>query len=118
MRGSRCRSIRASCQGDGRGIWDSSRRSLIKVEVPVCARPMLVVYWARWARANQEHGPFSKTCVARVEGWAGLRAALPDPSETRRRQQRIVITTARRELPEPEKEQIEPREVKLLAEAA
>ena len=32
--------------------------------------PRLVVYWARWADARGGVGPFSKTCVARVEGGA------------------------------------------------
>src|SRR4051812_31986060 len=79
----------------------SFTRSPMKVQVPVCARPMMVVYWACWADAKGERGPFSPTCVARVEGWSSVRAALPDPAQTRQRQQRIVITTARRELAEP-----------------
>lgn len=29
---------------------------------------MLVVYWGRWADARGGFGPFSQTCVARVEG--------------------------------------------------
>ena len=35
------------------------------------AGPALVVYWARWADATGEVGPFSETAVARVEGWMG-----------------------------------------------
>lgn len=29
-----------------------------------------MVYWARWADAQGNVGPFSQTCRARVEGWA------------------------------------------------
>ena len=43
--------------------------SPIKVQHPVPPVPMLVVYWARWADAKGNVGPFSQTCVARVEGW-------------------------------------------------
>jgi hypothetical protein len=94
----------------------SFSRTPMEVEVPVCPRPMMVVYWACWADTKGERGPFSTTCVARGDGWSSLRAALPDPSETRQRQQRIVITSARRELPEPldQVEEIAVRAVKLL----
>jgi hypothetical protein len=37
---------------------------------------MLIVYWARWAGEQGNVGPFSTTCVARIEGWGG-RAATP-----------------------------------------
>jgi hypothetical protein len=30
---------------------------------------MLVVYWARWADAHGNVGPFSQTCRAGVVGW-------------------------------------------------
>jgi hypothetical protein len=44
--------------------------SPIEVEFPVpMSGPMLVVYWGRWADGKGNVGPFSKTCVARVEGW-------------------------------------------------
>jgi hypothetical protein len=41
----------------------------MKVQHPMPPVPMLVVYWARWADAKGEVGPFSQTCVARVEGF-------------------------------------------------
>lgn len=62
--------------------------------------PMQVVYWARWADSSGNVGPFSKTVVADVEGWPTTRTSLPDQTEVRRRQQKIVITSARLELPD------------------
>jgi hypothetical protein len=44
--------------------------SPIRVKHPVPPVPMQVVYWARWADARGNVGPFSQTCVARVEGWS------------------------------------------------
>lgn len=46
--------------------------SRFEVEYPVMAdgSAMLVVYWGRWADARGGVGPFSKTCVTRVEGGA------------------------------------------------
>ena len=78
----------------------SFTRSPIEVEFPMPDRPMRVVYWARWAGAKGDVGPFSKTCIAEVEGWPTSRATLPDQTEVRRRQQTIVITSARLGLPE------------------
>jgi hypothetical protein len=48
--------------------------SPIRVRPPVPPVPMLVVYWARWADAKGNVGPFSATCRARVEGWGGVAA--------------------------------------------
>jgi hypothetical protein len=61
---------------------------------------MRVCYWARWADAQGNVGPFCQTVVARVEGWDGGGRALPNMMQARERQQRIVITTARKELPD------------------
>ena len=56
----------------------SYTRSPIEVEFPIPVNgPMLIVYWARWADSTGEVGRWSKTCVARVEGWTSNRAALP-----------------------------------------
>jgi hypothetical protein len=44
--------------------------------------PRLVVYWARWADATGEVGPWSRGVVARVEGWSGAAVAY---GRTRRR---------------------------------
>ncbi len=57
-------------------------------------RPMKVVYWARWADATGGVGPWSKTCVARVEGWHDAGAL-----EDKRRGSRVVVSLLRRELP-------------------
>jgi hypothetical protein len=59
------------CELTGRPWYlRSFSSSPIEVEFPVpMSGPMLVVYWARWADAKGNVGPFSKTCVARVEGW-------------------------------------------------
>jgi hypothetical protein len=81
----------------------SFTRSPMEVEFPMPATPMFVVYWARWADATGNVGPFSQTCVATVEGWSGRGAMLPDLTQARRRQQKIVITSARMELPDYER---------------
>jgi hypothetical protein len=52
----------------------SYTKSPIRVLHPVPPVPMLVVYWARWADARGNVGPFSKTCVARVEGFTSANA--------------------------------------------
>ena len=61
---------------------------------------MRVVYWARWADAKGNVGPFCATVKARVEGWDGAGRTLPSFTEGRQRQQRIVITSAMKELPD------------------
>jgi hypothetical protein len=57
--------------------------SWIEVEfpIPTGGEPMLLVYWARWANAVGEVGPWSKPAAARVECAAALpqsRIALPE----------------------------------------
>lgn len=53
----------------------SYTKNRIEVTVPRShSGPMLVVYWARWAGATGDVGPFSRTCVAR---WEGANVALP-----------------------------------------
>jgi hypothetical protein len=63
----------------------SFSRSPCKVKHPMPPVPMLVVYWARWADAQGNVGPFSQTCIARPEGgWAlagktdGLLGPMPE----------------------------------------
>ena len=57
---------------EGKG-WPLYLRSFttnpIEVEFPVPREPHLVVYWARWAGVTGDTGRFSRTCVARLEGW-------------------------------------------------
>lgn len=49
----------------------SFTKSPMRVEFPVPRNgAMLIVYWARWADATGAVGKFSKTCVARMEGWS------------------------------------------------
>ncbi|HTL28108.1 MAG TPA: hypothetical protein VL282_02760 [Tepidisphaeraceae bacterium] len=66
--------------------------------------PVRVIYWARWANNTGEVGPFSKPLVAPAEltDWSHLalpvreNEALPPP----RVEQKVIITSARRELPD------------------
>lgn len=70
------------------GPWylRSFSSSRFEIEFPVLSdgTAMLVVYWGRWADSRGNVGPFSKTCVARVEGgpaaqlpmWLGRKPAL------------------------------------------
>jgi hypothetical protein len=44
----------------------SFTKSPMRVRYPLPAEPMRVVYWARWADATGEVGPWSKTCEASV----------------------------------------------------
>ena len=76
-------------------------RGPIEAEFPVADRPMRVVYWARWVGKKGDMGPFSQTCVADFEGPQFAHKALVDQTIARRRGQTVVITTARKELPEP-----------------
>lgn len=59
-------------QRSGGRLWylRSYSTSRFEVDFPVLndGTPALVVYWGRWADARGGFGPFSKTCVARVEG--------------------------------------------------
>jgi len=56
----------------GGRLWyvRSYTTSRFEVEFPVLSdgTPMLVCYWGRWAGARGGVGPFSATCVTRVEG--------------------------------------------------
>ena len=52
----------------------SYRRNPIVLVPPIAREPMRVVYWARWADAAGEVGPFSATAVGWVEGGAHLPA--------------------------------------------
>jgi hypothetical protein len=72
----------------------SFTRNPIEVEFPKPATPMFVVYWARWADATGEVGPWSRTCVARVEGWGATAraAALPDGRNPRQRESKCIVT--------------------------
>lgn len=80
----------------------SFTKSPIEVEYPIPSIPMLVVYWARWADATGEVGRFSKTCVARVEGWSASGNALPDASQSgvQRIETKYVLIQAPYELPD------------------
>lgn len=57
----------------GGRLWylRSFTTSRMEVEFPVSSVPMMVVYWGRWADTRGNVGPFSPTCVARVEGGWG-----------------------------------------------
>ena len=79
----------------------SYTRFPVEAEFPFADRPMRVVYWARWVGMTGDVGPFSQTCVAEYEGPAFAHKALVDQTIARRRQQSVIITTARMELPEP-----------------
>jgi hypothetical protein len=48
--------------------------SPIRVAPPIPPVSMLVVYWARWADAKGNVGPFSATLRTRAEGWGGVAA--------------------------------------------
>ncbi len=86
----------------GRGWYVRSyTRSPIHVEFPVAKQQaMRVVYWARWADAKGNVGSFCATVKARVEGWDGGGRAVAGLIEGQQRQQRIVITSAMKELPD------------------
>ncbi len=59
---------------------------------------MLVVFWARWADATGEVSRFSKTCIARVEGWTAN--ALPAGTEAREVETKYVFVQAPFALPD------------------
>src|SRR5687768_11336593 len=72
----------------------SFSRSPMVVKFPVPTTPMKVVYWARWANATGETGPFSKTCEGPVVGWSNAGAL-----EDKRKGSRVVVSLRRRALP-------------------
>lgn len=86
----------------GGRLWylRSFTRSPMHVGFPVPDRPMRVVYWARWADSTGNVGPFCATVVARLEGLESHVPAVALPGPDRARQQRIVITSAMKELPD------------------
>lgn len=72
--------------------------SPIKVKYPKTDVPMRVVYWARWARGNNETGPFCPTLATRVEGYDAAGATMPQLGQARR-EQKIIVTSGLRQLP-------------------
>lgn len=54
----------------------SYSKNPIEVKLPIpgapADRPMLLVYWGRWADATGEVGCFSRATVAKVEGWPAI----------------------------------------------
>ena len=89
-------------QLSGGKLWylRSFTRSPIHVDFPIPDRPMRVVYWARWADSTGNVGPFCPTVVARLEGFENLAMAPALPGPGREHRQRIVITSAMKELPD------------------
>ena len=41
----------------------------MRVRFPMPSEPSMIIYWARWADARGETGPWSNAAMARVEGW-------------------------------------------------
>ena len=82
----------------------SYTRSPMRVEYPKSETPMRVVYWGRWASATGETGAFSRPLVAPIEGRDWSRLVLPAPAgadgQQGRIEQKVIITSARRELPD------------------
>ena len=80
----------------------SFTKNPIKVQHPMPPVPMLVVYWARWADAKGDVGPFSQTCVTRVEGFTAVGAdkllgAMPEVRQLERDPKQITVVTQFRE---------------------
>jgi len=57
-----------------------------------CGVPMLVCYWGRWADASGGVGPFSQTCVARVEGGAPGMTAHAQPGLPGAQREQVRVT--------------------------
>jgi hypothetical protein len=68
------------------------------------ATPMLVVYWARWADARGDVGPWSSTCEAGVEGWPTKSSQRSIGYVQRKMAPQLVNTP--RELPDLREEQV------------
>ena len=83
----------------------SYARNPIKVCYPMPAVPMRVIYWARWADATGEVGPFSQTCAAPVVCGHSSQAALVDARRVERRPTICVVTI--RDVSQPRLEQPE-----------
>ena len=62
----------------------SFTRSPAEVEYPMPTMPMLIVYWGRWADATGRVSKWSKTLIARVEGWPTETAAFLTHNPARR----------------------------------
>jgi hypothetical protein len=77
----------------------SYTRSPIKVDYPRSDELMRVVYWARWAAASGQTGPFSTTLAARVEGFDRPQMTLTGIAGAGQTRPPIIITTVRRQLP-------------------
>jgi hypothetical protein len=97
--------------GGMRWYLRSYTTSRFEVEFPVSSdgTPMLVLYWGRWADATGAYGPFSRTCVARVEGgplpvlpmYIGARPATGGAERVSRRiEMKHVVFEQPRALPE------------------
>ncbi len=93
-------------QWSGGRLWylGSFTTSRFEVEFPYLndGTPALVCYWGRWADARGGVGPFSKTCVAKVEGSA---FALPEP---------VYLGRAPRKLTSGVSRKVEPRAFPML----
>lgn len=82
----------------------------IRARFPVPPEPMLVVYWARWADAKGNVGPFSQTCITRTEGgYAGAGAIagpdkglgpMPIVTQLRNDPKQLTLINDLRELPQ------------------
>jgi hypothetical protein len=81
--------------GQYTGGWPWYLRSFtknpIEVEFPIPAEAMLFVYWARWADAKGNFGPWSRPCRARVEGGFAAAGALPDQRLAQRREMKYFV---------------------------
>lgn len=89
----------------GGRLWyvRSYTTSRFEVTFPVMddGTPMLVCYWGRWADSSGGVGPFSQTCVARVEGAAEMalgRAASALPGLPGAQSERIRVTQVMKQL--------------------
>lgn len=47
----------------------------LRVRFPMPSEPRMIIYWARWADAKGETGPWSNAAMARVEGWSAAESA-------------------------------------------
>jgi hypothetical protein len=82
----------------------SYTRSPIRVEYPKREVPMRVIYWARWASATGETGPFSRPLETPIDGTDWSKLALPAPASTTSNEQNVIYSRVQRELPAPERE--------------